>query len=157
MTTTERAATIRRELKAKGWTSRDVSVKARYFANGSSIDVTIKNADVPLATVKAIAEEHESIRRDQFGEILGGGNTYLHVGFSSEARNVLADRMIANVNEAVTKRTGVDDRTLIDIPNTTYRLGAGSNGYGYSLWNDAGHVHEFSDAREVAIYVAIRN
>jgi hypothetical protein len=76
--TTERAALIRAELKAKHkWSSRDVSVKADHFSMGSAIRISIKNPDVSLAAVKAIAEAHESISRDEStGEILSGGNRY---------------------------------------------------------------------------------
>jgi superfamily II DNA/RNA helicase len=42
MTTTREAAVqIRADLKKRGWTSRDVSVRTSQFAGGSSIDVEI--------------------------------------------------------------------------------------------------------------------
>jgi hypothetical protein len=82
--TTERAAIIRAELKAKHkWSSRDVSVKADHFSMGSAIRISIKNPAVPLAAVKEIASAHESISRDASGEILSGGNRYLDIGYSS--------------------------------------------------------------------------
>jgi hypothetical protein len=154
--TTERAAIIRKALKVQhGWTSRDVSVRADHFSMGSAIRVRINNPDVSLAAVKAIAEDHEKIDRDQFGEILNGGNRYVTVSYSHDAAEALADRFIAHVNVAVAAREGANDRTLIPIPNTAYLLGLGQNGYGFSLWTNGGHAGEVMDARGAALYVAV--
>lgn len=154
--TTERAAIIRKALKAEhGWTSRDVSVRADHFSMGSAIRVNIKNPDVSLAAVKAVAEAHESIDRDQFGEILSGCNRYVTVSYSHEAAEVLAGRFIEHVNVAIARREGASDNTLIPIPTTAYLLGRGYNGYGFSLWTDGGHAGEVMDARGAALYVAV--
>lgn len=86
MTTTEHAAEIRADLKRAGMTSRDVSVRKESYSMGSSIYVTAKNPRVRLDEVRAIAEPHERIRYCQAtGEILGGGNMYMHVEYDREA------------------------------------------------------------------------
>lgn len=81
--TTERAAEIRKELKAKGWNTRQVSVRTHLYSMGSSIYVTIKNPAIPLNEVKAIANAHERIDRDQFGDILSGGNRFVFVKYDN--------------------------------------------------------------------------
>lgn len=60
----ERAKVIRDRLKAMGIKTRDVSVRARTYSMGSSIDVRIKNADVSYKAVCEVAHEHEKIDRD---------------------------------------------------------------------------------------------
>lgn len=80
---TEAAALIRAALKARGWSSRKVSVRAESYSMGSSLHVVIKDASVPLLEVKAIAEEHERISYDSCsGEILSGGNRFVNVSYS---------------------------------------------------------------------------
>jgi hypothetical protein len=90
-TVTEAAADIRKALKAKGWTTRDVSVRAESFSMGSSIHIRIKNADVPLAPVSAIANDKEKIDRCHLtGDILSGCNRYVHVDYDHVAMDALA-------------------------------------------------------------------
>lgn len=88
----EAAKLIRSSLKAKGVPARAVSVRSDH----GSINVSVKDENVSLSMVKAIAYEHESISRDSFGDILSGGNRYVFVR--------LDDDMV----KAVEKRVGVD-------------------------------------------------
>ncbi len=93
MSTKERAAAIRKALKAEGWNARQVSVRTDYYSMGSSIYATIRDASVDTARVTEIAEAlGERIDRDQWGEILGGGNTFVHVDHSSDVRAELRSR-----------------------------------------------------------------
>lgn len=80
------AAAIRAELKARGWNARAVSVRADRYSMGATVYVTIRRADVPISTVRSIAEAREEVRRDEYGEILGGGNIFVRVEY---ARDVL--------------------------------------------------------------------
>lgn len=76
--TAKRSAMIRVALKAKGISTRDVSVHTHNYAGGSSIRIRIKNPAVDVAVVKAAAITHESVRWDDFsGEILSGGNRFV--------------------------------------------------------------------------------
>lgn len=155
--TTDRAATIRRTLKARGWTSRDVSVRAEYYSIGSSIHVVIKNADVPLTTVERIANEHERVDRDQWGEILSGGNRFVHVSYSHDANDVLTARY-APVILAAARDLDADasDTSLHPIGDTGYLLGRGANGWGYSLWNDGGHIQTANEPAHLAPVLAVQ-
>lgn len=81
MTTTQAAQEIRNALKAKGINSRAVSVKCDQYSMGSSIRVSIKTLAVSLGDVRSIALKHELVRRDESGEILGGGNRFISVEY----------------------------------------------------------------------------
>ncbi len=86
---TQEAAAIRQELKKRfGWGSRQISVRADHFSMGSAVDVTIKDASISINIVEAIAKDKgERIHRCEItGDILGGGNTYIHVNYTEEAK-----------------------------------------------------------------------
>lgn len=157
--TTGRAAHIRAALKAKGWTSRDVSVRADYFSLGSAIRVVIKNPAVPLATVKTLAESHERIDRDQWGDILGGGNRYVDVSYSTAAVEILARRHIEALESAEARLRAADSpNALIPIGDTGYFLG-NTNGLGYngvSLWSNTSHVQSANTINYLASVLAIQ-
>ena len=158
-TTTDRAVQIRAAYKTKGWSSRDISVRAEYYSMGSSLHVRIKNPAVPLAVVEAIANEHESISRDQFGDILSGGNTYVHVGYSSEASAALAARVLPALQAAEVELMQADDNSLIPVAGTPFKLGFGGNHYGSrngrSLWKD-GHIQSANSIEYLATTAAIQ-
>jgi hypothetical protein len=158
--TTERAAMIRAELKKRyAWTGRDVSVKADHFSMGSAIRISIKKADIPLAAVKEIAAEHESISRDEAtGEILSGGNRYLEVGYSQEARAVIAARHLPALEAAAEKLAAGDPAFLLPVEGSDFLLGYGRHGkaYGFTLWKQSGGLDaEVCDLREAAIVVGM--
>ena len=81
----EKAVEIRKALKAKGWGPKEVSVRCEFYSLGESLHVVIKSAAVPIEPVKEIAKTAEHVRYCQYsGEILGGGNTYVHVSYARE-------------------------------------------------------------------------
>lgn len=85
-TTKQAAAAIRAELKAHGWSSRAVSVRADCYSLGSAIRVLVRDASVPVSLVRTIARAHEVVRRDEAtGEVLGGGNRFIDVEYDREA------------------------------------------------------------------------
>lgn len=86
MTTAQTSSLLRAKLKAAGIPARAVSVRSEDYSMGASINVTIKSAAVSLAQVTEIAESFQSIRRDSRGEVLNGGNLYVHVKQSAEVR-----------------------------------------------------------------------
>lgn len=158
--TTERAAIIRKALKeTHKWSSKDVSVRANHYSMGSSIEISIKNPDVKIDAVKAIASEHERIDRDEMtGEILSGGNRFVNVGYSQEARQALTARMLPAVEAAAVKLTN-EPKYLIPIDGTTLLLGAGRHGfaYGFSVWQGGetgSHLAEVCSREEAAFIAA---
>lgn len=143
---TEHAAEIRQTLKSRhGWSSRQVSVRAEYFSMGSAIRVEIRDAAIPLPTVKAIAECAESIRRDGLGEILSGGNRYVTVRYSDPVMKILGRRYADAVERAVAALPAGDDRRLEPIEGTPFLVGRPQPGR-LTLWDmDAGAIaHEMS-------------
>lgn len=84
----ETAKAVRAALKSAGYNARLVSVRNQSYSTDSSVSVTIRSATAPLGEIKAIAKHFERIDRDHSGEILAGGNTYLHIEYG---RGVLAE------------------------------------------------------------------
>lgn len=155
MTVTERTAAIRAALKERGYTSRQVSVKASRASLCSSIDIQIKDASVSRNLVEAIAEPYESISRCSItGDILSGGNTYLHVSYSKEAQDILTAQYRVVVADAAMK---AHDTTLIPIAGTPFFAGiVGSFGHprmGVAIWQERGHILDASDVDEAAAFI----
>ncbi len=120
-TTAQKAATVRKALKALGWGSRQVSVRSQNFAGGSSINVTLNDPDIPVAPVEAILRDVEDVRRCELtGEILSGGNTYTHVRRSREALDAIAARVLPAVEAALATVTG---EALAPVAGTDFWVG----------------------------------
>ena len=114
--TKQAAATLRAQYKAAGWNARMVSVRTQYFSMGSSIRVTVRSADVDFAKAKAMAEDVERISRCQItGEILSGGNRYVHVDMSEACADALAKPFLCAVQNAVAELDGLSDGTHADV------------------------------------------
>ncbi len=108
-----RAASIRSQYKDHGWSSQQISVRAKSCSLSESISVTIKAAGIPLATVREIAMAEADISRCQIsGEILGGGNIFVRVRFDDDLIGPTAteiDRWIGTLPA---------DGTLYEHPNS---------------------------------------
>jgi hypothetical protein len=83
--TNSKADQLRAALKTAGYSRKQVTVKHDHYSMGSTLHVTIRDLSVSKANVTAIAESYSNVRRDQFGEILSGGNTYLDVSYEDKA------------------------------------------------------------------------
>jgi hypothetical protein len=139
MTTKERAAQMRREFKAAGWNARKISVRTEYFSLGSAIHVTVRDASVDVAKAKEIAEGFEHIRRDEYtGEILGGGNCYLHFGLSDKVEEELATPVMPAVERALEEVKGLDETStaLVPVDGTGACVGRDFSGWGVTLRGD---------------------
>jgi len=102
MTTSERVKAIRAALKAEGWNARKASVRKSTYSMGATISVTVRDLQVPLAEVRAIAEGiGQEVRRCAYsGDVLKGGNTYVDVEYSEAALEPLADMVLAGLEGA---------------------------------------------------------
>lgn len=154
-TTTEAAAEIRAALKEKGWSSRQVSMRARYYSMGSSIDVELRDWAVPYYQVEAIAEEKAIIHRDESGEILGGGNRFVHVNVSEEFR----EKKAAPYLDAVLRAAGdllvsFPDGTLIPV-GPGFLLGLDSHSCRLTLWDETSQLCQRDGAIEIAYRLAL--
>jgi hypothetical protein len=151
VTTTERAAAIRAAYKAKGWSSRDISVRSEYYSMGSSIHVNIKNPAVPLTVAKPIATAHERIDRCTVSdEILSGCNRYVSVNYTHEAAAAIAARYAPVLDAAAAELAAADSNVLIPIGDTGFLMGKGHCGWGVSLWND-GHIVTGTTPADLAV------
>jgi len=101
-TPAEAAKEIRTALKkAKGITSRQVSVRSESYSMGSSIRLTIKDPSISKEWVEEIAKEQQSISRCEYsGDILSGGNRFVFVDYSREAEEALAAPHLEAVRKA---------------------------------------------------------
>ena len=79
MTNKELGIAIRKDLKAAGFAAKDISVRVSYVTYDTSVRVTVKNPLVRLSEVEKIVKKYDEIDWDErTGEILAGGNTYVH-------------------------------------------------------------------------------
>lgn len=91
---------LRAALKAAGYSRKQVTVKHDHYSMGSTLYVTIRDASVPKSKVEAIAGSFEIVRRcESSGEILGGGNRFLHVDYQRDllepAARAIAEQLAA--------------------------------------------------------------
>ena len=86
VTAANAAKNIRAALKSELGANRNgVSVRCSNYSMGSSVTVENKDAALPFAVVEEIANREEDIRRDGYGDILSGGNRYVHVEYAAGA------------------------------------------------------------------------
>ena len=97
-TAAEAAREIRTRLKAAGVPARAVSVRASSYSMGSTISVKILDIAIDFATVKAAANPEEHVRRDEYGEILGGGNRFVDLSYCDDVLAAVAASLVADAN-----------------------------------------------------------
>ena len=158
MDTKQAAATLRAQYKAAGWNARMVSVRTSYFSMGSSLRVTVRSADVDFAKAKAMAENVERISRCEItGEILSGGNRYVHVDMSEECQQAVAARHLDAVRTAVAELGSMSSQTHATVAGTDATVSAGRWDDAFQLWLGQTHyaVYQRSEAGLVDAAVAI--
>jgi hypothetical protein len=152
--TATHAAEIRAAYKARGWTSRMVSVRTSTYSMGSSIRVEIKSPEIDAGEAERIAEEHESIRSCEYsGEILSGGNRFVNVGYSDGCREILARRHVQAVEAAMDLLAPGDYSTLVPVAGTTASIGREGSCW-FQLWHEDGPGRTFANAAEAAFQLA---
>lgn len=145
-TAAESTKIIRTALKSIGISNRRVSVRAENYSMGSSINIEIKDATIAMSTVKAIAETQERIDRCEItGDILSGGNRYLHISYSPEASAERAAPYIESVREAMEAIGREPTNALTSITGTEILVGSDRMG-GFQLWNGSKAGMHFNTA-----------
>jgi hypothetical protein len=147
------AKDIRNKLKAAGVKAR---VLARNYSMGSSLDVYYVSGG--YTKCKEIAETAQSIRYDDAsGEILSGGNRFVHINMDHDTVKALEGALFPAVAYACESLEG---RPVSEHANVEY-IGRGDitvarEGYGFGLWIGHEHCgsHPHRDAEEVAYYLA---
>lgn len=92
-------------LAAAGYKRTQVSVRA----DGQSVFVTIRDARVKMFQVREIVGCVENVHRDQFGDVLSGGNTFLTIKYTREVLAPFVEQglaALASVDEGQTVRIG---------------------------------------------------
>ena len=77
MKTKEYAKLIRQDLK-KTFPNIKFSVRSDVYSMGSSININY-SGDIERSEVEKVVQKYEQIDRDQYGEILSGGNMFVFV------------------------------------------------------------------------------
>ena len=150
---------LRAKLKAAGFNSRRVTVKHDHFSMGSSLDVTIRDPDADFQAIKKIASEFEHIDRCPYsGEILSGGNRYLHVTWGADATETRRDRVRSAVLTAIEKGKAMDLKAdqSIEIDGHPWLIGPGRHSQGFALHaTTPGTVNSYRDAYDAETAVSI--
>lgn len=107
MTNKERSAAIRAEIKKLGYNSRQVSIRSGFCGYSDYTHVTIKDVKANIKEIEKACKKFQSVDYDSAtGEILAGGNTYIHVQYDYDAINKATD---ANIEKAESLVKDVDD------------------------------------------------
>ncbi len=145
--TAQLSKTIRDTLKkAYGITSKQVSIKTHNYSMGSSIYINIHDPAIDIKDVENIANPKESVRRDESGEILSGGNRFVFVGYSDRARAALqAQPDVATLIQALIdgeQPKGDSSGTMVTSGEHEYCLTI-RDGFRLCLmrWDDAAVTH----------------
>jgi len=128
------AAEIRAEFKRLGWGRNHVSVTCSNYSMGSSVSVGIKSPEVDHQKAEHIATDiAEHIDRCEItGEILNGGNRYVHVNHTDECRKIMARRYWDALADAVA-RLNPESRTSLERVTDTVDVGRDGAGW-LQLW-----------------------
>ena len=127
---------IREALKARGIKRSQVSVVHDHYSLGSTIHVRIKDPAVSQSIVEAIAKEQERIDRDNWGEILSGGNRFVDVEYTEQALSALVAEFLPTL--ATLKADGI----AVPIRDGAFRA--------FRLPSTADYVHVIDrDGREI--------
>ena len=124
MTTTAiEAKRIRTELKARGISTKQVSVRTHNYSMGSSLNIRIKDPKGLKSLVEKIANESERVSRCEVsGEILSGGNRFVFVDYASEAIETVALGLVDRLTQLEAELRG-----------TTEIAPVGRHGHGVSV------------------------
>lgn len=83
MTNKELSQTIRNDLKAAGYTNKDIGVRVKDCGYSTSAYVTVKNPNINKKEIAQIVKHHNDFEIDQrTQEILEGGNTYIFIDYA---------------------------------------------------------------------------
>lgn len=85
MSIKEFSAYAKKMLKDKGFDTKGISVRGRYAGYSDALDVVVKDPNIDVAEIRKLLQKHESYERDASGEILQGGNRYIHVQYDYNA------------------------------------------------------------------------
>ncbi len=95
---------IRADLKKAGYKRNQISVTRTRGI--SAYNVSIKDLTLPIDKIEKIVKKYESIDRDvRTGEILSGGNTFVHVEYDYNAISAARKYFEKPMKEVIAKGT----------------------------------------------------
>lgn len=147
---------IQDQLKANGYNSRMVSVRENRGGLNESFTLTIRDASVNGATVKAIAESLEEVRRcPASGEILTGANIFIWVEYTDEVENQMAAAYLPAVEECLEEIGNIERHHGLSIVPTTFDLFR-DNDWTVSLYDNGRRIGTFNntDAKGISFAIA---
>lgn len=128
MFASEAAQELRAELKARGWSSRDVSVRVKPCTYSRAIDIVIKRVDISKKEVEGLAGKYESVRRcEASGEILSGGNTYVSVTYDWKLKEKMVKGIMPACIEAL-KQANENRGYVYKVDGTDFTVAVGQTG-----------------------------
>lgn len=138
-TAAQDAARIRSVLKKQGISQRQVSIRSE----SGSISIQIHDPAVDIREVRNVAASSEKVDRDAYtGEILCGGNRFLHVSYSDKAAEVFADQvadLIAAIISSAEHCTESSSKSVGEWSLWRNVMGAGS----YILTRRENRLHRY--------------
>lgn len=146
------AEEVRKALKQKGITSRQVGVRS----DGNSLNIRIKDLSVCAEMVSEIAKKFERIDYCHLTqEILCGGNYFVSVSYSWEAEKRIKDspEFLALKEKIAQKLTTIEGNRGVDIVEG-FTVFKAQNGWSYQAtidWKPDQYWHHFGGAEDVAL------
>ena len=102
MTNKGRSAAVRAEIKKLGYSSKQVSVRSGYCGYSDYTHITVKDVKANIKEIEKACKKFQSIDYDMAsGEILEGGNTYIHVQYDYSAMNDAIKNELPKVNSII--------------------------------------------------------
>lgn len=100
-TTLRPADRLRTLLRAAGIGPRSATVRERPCSTETSLVVTVRSASVSMVAVRAAVSEVEDVRHCPVsGDVLGGGNVFVHVKWDDRTERPLRERFALEAIEA---------------------------------------------------------
>ena len=148
---TDDAKAIRNAFKAAGIKA---SVRSERYAGGSSISVSLKSGS--FAKAKEIAESFQSIHYDEVtGEILSGGNLYVHVEIDHDWVSTVGSTIAAKVQAAYEAAKAGPRNQHVEIEGLPYSL-AYDGDYAL-LWGQSKHILSYIQSWDEIVGTVARN
>ena len=147
------AKEMRKVLKDAGFNSRRVSVRHEHYSMGSSLHVTIRDAEIEKAEIKKLVESFERIDRCQYtGEILGGGNTFMYIRYSAEAALARVEKIADKIQSAIDKLPDESNR-LERVEGSNIKIGR--EGGHFTVWGESGFMSNAYDFNGICRVIAL--
>lgn len=149
---TDDAKAIRIAFKSAGIKA---SVRARRYSMGSSIDVYVKSGD--FAEAKKIAGSFQDVSYDDYsGEILSGGNRFVHVEIAQEWIDEVAAPIADKVKAAYEAAKSVPCNRHVNVEGLPFSFANDGSPNHIALWGETRHLMSCVWDADAAVEVVAR-